>query len=967
MSKFMSKIELKKVLGNNIRDFANNIDENFNRISENGIWRGEKGEGYAEKTIPLWEMKNGSINILNENILKILFTESDGSYSSWEMIKSWATDDKDKFISLSIPMNWNMWPGFPLYYAQPVKCFKYFNVMGTGIDWSGMIAVVGDDEYRRYDILPRLYVDQVSGNYCWMINGMKTGIPASVNPDNETRNTRLYLIRNDGGVVKYMTVSDNATIWTDIPSALPRVGDFAWRLSTKNITSGGESKAAQVLEVCIYDGNEWNAATADDNNSNFFITYDDAVMTYIWQEIYGGLGDTYADAVSASSIHSFQFPVYDDNNNKVLGKTHKITSKSYKNGEYSDLIIEGAGGNNNIVLSNYKNVYLGTPGYNEDGNISYGDIFLETGCRVIGVEDMNSITESDINVSQMFCIDRCYWKGDKNLSTMQLAVDANGSTHYRGYVRYVFLKAYKTREGITWDSHGIGLAMTDNVDSTCAFEVGFTADVSAEHRKNGGSLFNMTTHSVVPINWDKFGVITEMRDPVNGNYANFDFIHAGAFRYYHDNNFEITDLRPDLDDSIDYCEYRSQFANNTIVTNIPGYFGRKDNIFLGMGVNINNTGTDWKYGDHWVRNNKLSCGDDGMFMLVDITTGEGSICDNIVESSNGWIISGDIRNNNISNSSLKLDIRSLNRCNIRDSKFNNILYFKDTIRDNYDPANYNYVLGYLSGGKIMNTAPRVSETTIKYALSSGASKCFKRMAVSDCSFTNVNTRINNTLLIATPGAITDMDKSPMDLCLLGMTSECTGDQLTIDHFNIRGNILSKYYYSRKLIDTVTTKNYMFYIDASAAGQRNGFTKEQYGGLAVIGILNGGANQFTIPYELADRLITHTPGSGLSLGKNNGNYVIDKADFDTLDTDTGGVELSQLNVINNINYEDDEAVSVLNSDDNRIKLFSGDTVDNHDYTICIPLFIYNNRVACIQTHFGIHSMEHTRTMTAIVTS
>lgn len=101
----MSKIELKKVLGNNIQDFANNIDENFSRISENGIWRGEKGESYTEKTITLWSQDgtSGGITIVSEQILKTLFTESDGSASDWDTVKGWAVSDPDKFLSLGIP------------------------------------------------------------------------------------------------------------------------------------------------------------------------------------------------------------------------------------------------------------------------------------------------------------------------------------------------------------------------------------------------------------------------------------------------------------------------------------------------------------------------------------------------------------------------------------------------------------------------------------------------------------------------------------------------------------------------------------------------------------------------------------------------------------------------------------------------------------------------------------------------
>lgn len=506
----MGKIVLDKVLGKNLQDFADNIDKNFSRIEGNGVWRGEKGESYAEQTIGLWkEDTDGSIVILNEPILETLFTESDGGSTAWPVVKAWAADKRDQFLALQIPKAWSLYPGFPLYYSQPAECFKLFksDAYDTGADWSGMVAAVGSDDgsytYKRYDILPRIYLDRVTGNYCWMINGVKTGITASINPDQETRNIRLYLIRTDAaGDTKYLVSKESGTAWTDKPDTLPRIGDFAWRLETKSITTGGVEKPAQVLEVCIYSGEGWVAATADDNNENFFLTYDDMVMHYVWDSIYGGLGDVYDADMRAIGTKSFQFPTHRDNGT-ATADTHKITSKSYADGTRSDLFVENpykgqaTGGlpdvKSNIVLSGYDDVYLGTPTMNPEGGVNYADerlvkksefdaaradinkrlADLESHViKTITIEELWSLASDDVNDGDIYKIDRCYWKDAVtpdnkyfNYNAVYIKSKENSEYVIRPYVRYVYVKAHNDNHTTTWSNTGVGLIYICNTNS----------------------------------------------------------------------------------------------------------------------------------------------------------------------------------------------------------------------------------------------------------------------------------------------------------------------------------------------------------------------------------------------------------------------------------------------------------------------------------------------------------------------
>ena len=585
----MGKIVLDKVLGKNLQDFADNIDKNFSRIEGNGVWRGEKGESYAEQTIGLWkEDTDGSIVILNEPILETLFTESDGGSTAWPIVKAWAADKRDQFLALQIPKAWSLYPGFPLYYSQPAECFKLFksDAYDTGADWSGMVAAVGSDDgsytYKRYDILPRIYLDRVTGNYCWMINGVKTGITASINPDQETRNIRLYLIRTDAaGDTKYLVSKESGTAWTDKPDTLPRIGDFAWRLETKSITTGGVEKPAQVLEVCIYSGDGWVAATADDNNENFFLTYDDMVMHYVWDSIYGGLGDVYDADMRAIGTKSFQFPTHRDNGT-ATADTHKITSKSYADGTRSDLFVENpykgqATGSlpdvkSNIVLSGYDDVYLGTPTMNLEGGVSYADerlvkksefdaaredinkrlADLESHViRTITIDELWMLDETDTNDGDLYKIDRCYWAKDTSMNpnviySSWIEEGPGNQPEYSilPYVRYVYLRVRHDpyHDTICWDHKGVGLVyMVHNghvgsmlVDVEFDFPVSGYNDEWTSKWENTGYLINayMGKH--------KSTSALDVNDTYNyGSYTNY---------------LNITDFE-EIGDGIDYKKF----------------------------------------------------------------------------------------------------------------------------------------------------------------------------------------------------------------------------------------------------------------------------------------------------------------------------------------------------------------------------------------------------------------------------
>ena len=997
----MSKIELKKVLGNNIQDFANNIDENFSRISENGIWRGEKGESYTEKTITLWSQDetSGNIAIVSEQILKTLFTESDGSASDWDTVKGWTVSDPDKFLSLGIPKEWNMYPGYPLYYSQPTKCFKYFNASGVGKDWSGMVAVIGEDTYRRYDLLPRLYVDPVSGNYCWMINGVKTGVAASVNPDAETRNIRLYLIRNDADGLKYFVADGNNVIWTDIPDTQPRVGDFAWRLSTKTVTSGGENKDAQVLEVCIFNGIEWSAATVDENNSNFFITYDDAVMTYIWQHIYSDLGDTYTDSLDASNIHSFQFPVKNDKGENESNKTHKITSKSFNNGHRSDLLIEAPGDAGSytyskLVISGYEDVVLAKPTINDKGELVYKGDSLIKRCKTIMVEDMNKIDFGEIDNGQLFCIDRCYWRNTAGADQWCLSVTetVDGATmyHTRNYVRYVFLKAYICDDDVVWDTHGIGVTLTGKEKSNIytsegeegytggVFEVGFKQVTnSAKYSDNPGKIYNNGTET--SIDWTKFGVITEMRDPVNGNYTNFDFLQGNAFRRYHDGKYDYK-LSPGLRMDSNYCRYRDVFSNNRIIMDYPGTIHGLYDGFIGVmddpsdfdGISFsnclvsNNTiegGRAFILATRSLRNNVGVCNNKIINSGYDETT------DNIINKVCYIYSSGGlIENCNIQNSTVKLEVYDIKDTDINNCVFNNIIYFKDKQRVNYEPGgtSEDYIMGYLSGRRISIPGDRANYSS-SYELSEGADECIEFMIVDNCKFNNIKTYTIWDDTVNSDSTLPSESTKPMDLCVLGAgyaNNDTAVTKRVISNFNLNGNILAYYHSYKKTGNRTSVTNYYYYINATSVNKPNNLFKnnDKYGGIIIIGIYVGsGGDQLMIT---SDGMIAIEQKHGV-IGSKNENYVISKSTYstiyDSLVAENKLIPLSQLKLIDDINYSDKDSYIVsLYSEGN-----GGSKFNDSNNMIYIPLFNSSDRVACISSYFGIHSKGQTKSLTTLL--
>lgn len=360
------------VNGSNLKETIDQIDKNFRTLCNDGVFKGDPGEGYMSKTLQLWSASDNVITIHNEDVLKTIF-----GADVWEKVKGWAASD---FEMLDIPKDWTLYPGNPLWYVQNPSAYNLFlSLIGEGADYSCMVAVDGgfsdgNYTYKRYDIVPQLYREESTGNYCWKINGVKTGISASNNPDiNGVRNVRFYLIKNTGTdeipSYLYLTSVDGTVEWRVTADIDPVVGDFAWELSRETVSVSGSEQTASVLKVCMYNGYKWSPATADAGNKNYFLSYDDAMMLYVWGEVYGGLGDAYSESIAPVENHSFCFRTKDKDGNDV-GMTHMISSKYndiYKDTDPgSDLVIKAPARDKeepcNLVITGYDGVYTSSIG-----------------------------------------------------------------------------------------------------------------------------------------------------------------------------------------------------------------------------------------------------------------------------------------------------------------------------------------------------------------------------------------------------------------------------------------------------------------------------------------------------------------------------------------------------------------------------------------------------------------------------
>ena len=102
-----------------------------------------------------------------------------------------------------------------------------------------------------------------------------------------------------------------------------------------------------------------------------------------------------------------------------------------------------------------------------------------------------------------------------------------------------------------------------------------------------------------------------------------------------------------------------------------------------------------------------------------------------------------------------------------------------------------------------------------------------------------------------------------------------------------------------------------------------------------------------------------------IGSTNENYVISKSIYstiyDTLVAENKLIPLSQLKLIDDINYSDKDSyiVSLYSEGDGKSK-FSG--LNNMIY---IPLFNSSDHVACISSYFGIHSKGQTKSLTTLL--
>lgn len=165
--------------GSDIKDVMDNINKNFEILSNHDFVKGDRGNSIHIKTVDL----NSNINILNQlknavqeqyknstpkmigGVGVLDFFENPGFISLiYEEI-----DGVDKLIS-SLP------------YTFKDMRFQSMNINNANeyvdeIDYSCIITF-STDKFMALQLFPTIYYNDLSSSFCWVINGVKTGLEA---------------------------------------------------------------------------------------------------------------------------------------------------------------------------------------------------------------------------------------------------------------------------------------------------------------------------------------------------------------------------------------------------------------------------------------------------------------------------------------------------------------------------------------------------------------------------------------------------------------------------------------------------------------------------------------------------------------------------------------------------------------------------------------------------------------------
>lgn len=295
-------VSLDSITGNNLEEIINTTNKNFQKLSEVEFLRGDAG---------------ATLSIVNRDIDDELAKEIATCIVGDTEKVVYIDNIKEQLKTYNKKWLWFYSSDTPICPAVPLVFLDNDVVNNPENKPDYTCSVVGsideDDKvvYSRTAIQPELYFDETAlegtGAWCWEINGVKTGIPASAANVEDRTIPQFFLLKQEkegSENITYFTVKDEnsygfipwSEYYTKTGVSKPSSEDYAFIIRT-NKNEDGSTVNSLGMSVCSSAGAgenippTWVPSVFDES---YLVSFDKALMKFIFGELYvmEGVTDT---------------------------------------------------------------------------------------------------------------------------------------------------------------------------------------------------------------------------------------------------------------------------------------------------------------------------------------------------------------------------------------------------------------------------------------------------------------------------------------------------------------------------------------------------------------------------------------------------------------------------------------------------------------------------------------------------
>ena len=295
-------VSLDGITGNNLEEIINVTNKNFQKLNEVEFLKGDAG---------------ATLSIVNRDIDDELAKEIATCIVGDTEKVGYIDNIKEQLKTYNKKWLWFYSDNTPICPAVPLVFLDNDVVNNPENKPDYTCSVVGsideDDKvvYSRTAIQPELYFDETAlngtGAWCWEINGVKTGIPASAANAEDRTIPQFFLLKQEkegSENITYFTVKNKdsyeflpwSEYYTKTDVNKPSAEDYAFIIRT-NKNEDGSTVNSLGMSVCSSAGAgenippTWVPSVFDES---YLVSFDKALMKFIFGELYvmEGVTDT---------------------------------------------------------------------------------------------------------------------------------------------------------------------------------------------------------------------------------------------------------------------------------------------------------------------------------------------------------------------------------------------------------------------------------------------------------------------------------------------------------------------------------------------------------------------------------------------------------------------------------------------------------------------------------------------------